>query len=103
MPGSLMTDLPFEEPTLGLKVRLFTRPPGSVPFVKLDRSQQHQLVEEQRTGITAERARSAQRTAAASGVDGAANVGHAAIRSCRRARALAHPALMSSTREKMRR
>jgi hypothetical protein len=55
MPGSLVTDLPFDEPTLGLKVRLFTRPAGSVPFVKLDRSQQHQLVEEQRTGITAQR------------------------------------------------
>lgn len=55
MPGTLATELPYLEPTCGLGVRMFTRPPGEVPLFKLDRSQAHQLVEEQKHGISLHR------------------------------------------------
>lgn len=55
LPGILATDLPYPKATRGLGVRVFTRPPGVVPFIKLDRSQEHPLVDEQRKGISAHR------------------------------------------------
>lgn len=55
MAGVLATDLPYPEPTRGLGVRVFTRPPGVVPFVKLNRDQKHLIVEEQRQGISLHR------------------------------------------------
>lgn len=55
MPGTLATELPYLEPTCGLGVRMFTRPPGEVPLFKLDRSHAHQLVEEQKHGISLHR------------------------------------------------
>jgi hypothetical protein len=55
MPGTLATELPYAQPTRGLGVRMFTRSPGEVPLFKLDRSQAHQLVEEQRQGVSLHR------------------------------------------------
>lgn len=54
-PGYLATVLPYEHETLGLRVRLFNREPGAVPLIKLDRDQDHPLVEEQRQGISLHR------------------------------------------------
>lgn len=54
-PGRLATQLPYEQATLGLRVRLFNREPGVVPLVKLDRDQAHALVAEQREGISLHR------------------------------------------------
>ena len=50
--GTLATELPYDPPTRGLPVRLFTRRPGVAPFVEVDPAQEHPLVEEQRHGIT---------------------------------------------------
>jgi hypothetical protein len=55
MDGVLATDLPYPQTTRGLNVQVFNRPPGAVPFVTLERSQAHPLVDEQRDGITAHR------------------------------------------------
>jgi hypothetical protein len=54
-PGHLATILPYEQETLGLRVRLFNREPGVVPLIKLDRDQDHPLVAEQRQGISLHR------------------------------------------------
>jgi hypothetical protein len=54
-PGHLATVLPYEQETLGLRVRLFNREPGAVPLIKLDRDQDHVLVAEQRLGIDVSR------------------------------------------------
>jgi hypothetical protein len=54
-PGHLATVLPYDSATLRLRVRLFNREPGMVPLIKLDRDQDHPLVEEQRMGITLHR------------------------------------------------
>lgn len=52
--GSLATLLPDYPETIGLKVRVHTRPVGLRPFIELE-SSNHPLVTEQRQGITMDR------------------------------------------------
>jgi hypothetical protein len=54
--GWLQTELPDYPPTVGLKVRVQTRPVGERPTVEVEPSA-HPLVREQREGITSQRVR----------------------------------------------
>lgn len=50
--GWLNTSLPYAAPTLSIATQVHTRAPGVVPWIELDRSADHELVREQRDGIT---------------------------------------------------
>lgn len=47
--------LPYEPPVVGLRALLRDREPGTAPLVRLEQSQRHLLVDEQRDGITIHR------------------------------------------------
>lgn len=49
--GRLATELPYEQPTKGLQVTVYTRDPGQVPLLMLSTSSMHTLAAEQRNGI----------------------------------------------------
>ena len=62
LEGVLATDLPYRESTMGLLVRLQSRPLGEVPAVTLAPSFEHELVHEQYEGISAHRVAEINRT-----------------------------------------
>lgn len=51
MPSWCCSDLPYDPSPLGLRSRVVQRPPGVVPYVELDPSEDHPLVEELYHGI----------------------------------------------------
>jgi hypothetical protein len=53
--GRLATELPYEQPTRGLQVTVYTRDPGMTPLLMMSPSSFHTLAAEQRNGISLHR------------------------------------------------
>ena len=51
LTGRLGTELPYEQPTRGLQVTVYTRDPGMTPLLMVSSSSRHALADEQRNGI----------------------------------------------------
>jgi hypothetical protein len=55
LTGRLATELPYEQPTRGLQITIYTRDPGMTPLLMMSPSSHHPLAEEQREGIALHR------------------------------------------------
>jgi hypothetical protein len=51
LTGRLATELPYEQPTRGLQITIYTRDPGMTPLLMLSQNSFHTLAAEQRNGI----------------------------------------------------
>ncbi|MGC3994920.1 MAG: DUF2199 domain-containing protein [Propionicimonas sp.] len=55
LSGRLATELPYEQPTRGLQLTIYTRDPGMAPLLMVSSGSQHPLAAEQRDGIALHR------------------------------------------------
>ena len=55
LSGRLATELPYEQPTKGLQVTVYTRDPGQVPLLMMSTGSFHTLAAEQRNGVSVHR------------------------------------------------
>lgn len=55
LSGRLATELPYNHPTRGLQITIYTRDPGMTPLLMVSPSSNHQLAREQREGIALHR------------------------------------------------
>ncbi|MCA0295335.1 MAG: DUF2199 domain-containing protein [Actinobacteria bacterium] len=51
LTGRLATELPYEQPTRGLQITIYTRDPGMTPLLMISSQSRHALAQEQRDGI----------------------------------------------------
>jgi len=55
LSGRLATELPYEQPTRGLQITIYTRDPGMAPLLMLSSGSGHTLAAEQRNGVSLHR------------------------------------------------
>ena len=55
LTGRLATELPYEQPTRGLQITIYTRDPGMTPLLMLSSGSGHTLAAEQRNGVSLHR------------------------------------------------